>query len=414
MKHLRAVTAVMICLSLFSACSYGNGTTTKTEQGAANTTRSQMNAASHHDARNNVDRAQPRNGNMRANAVKKVLFDNTHGETAGQADWVIDGGFSDFANGLTNAGFTVNELRKSEPITISDLQGYDVFVLPEPNIPFKKSEQEALLQYVQGGGGLFFIADHYNADRNKNRWDATEIFNGYRRGAYGNPTKGMGQEERQSARMADVTSEDWLGRNFGVRFRFNAVGNVVTNKIAPSDQTFGITNQISKVSMHAGSTLAILDPKKVKGIVYLPNQLPKWSHAVDQGVYEGGKDEGPYAAISKLGAGKAAFIGDSSPVEDATPKYRHEETGARKRTHPGFTEQGSNNGKLLVQIVDWLSKKESYTDFTQANIQLDQATSLLPFEQPQQSTEPEHEPWGNTTPGYKWWDSSTFKPGSYK
>ena len=27
------------------------------------------------------------------NAGKKVLFDNTHGQTAGVADWVIDGGF---------------------------------------------------------------------------------------------------------------------------------------------------------------------------------------------------------------------------------------------------------------------------------------------------------------------------------
>ena len=29
-----------------------------------------------------------------------ILFDNTHGQTAGAADWVIDGGFSDYANAL--------------------------------------------------------------------------------------------------------------------------------------------------------------------------------------------------------------------------------------------------------------------------------------------------------------------------
>lgn len=34
------------------------------------------------------------------NNGKKVLFDNTHGQTAGTADWVIDGGFSDFGNGI--------------------------------------------------------------------------------------------------------------------------------------------------------------------------------------------------------------------------------------------------------------------------------------------------------------------------
>jgi len=36
-----------------------------------------------------------------------------------------------------------------------------------------------------------------------------------------------------------------------------------------------------------------------------------------KGVYNGGgRAQGPYAAVSKLGLGKAAFIGDSSPVED--------------------------------------------------------------------------------------------------
>ncbi len=39
--------------------------------------------------------------------------------------------------------------------------------------PYKKSEQDAMLQYVKNGGSIFFIADHYNADRNKNRWDSS-------------------------------------------------------------------------------------------------------------------------------------------------------------------------------------------------------------------------------------------------
>ena len=39
------------------------------------------------------------------NNGKKILFDNTHGQTAGTADWVIDGGFSDFGKGLAGSGF---------------------------------------------------------------------------------------------------------------------------------------------------------------------------------------------------------------------------------------------------------------------------------------------------------------------
>lgn len=347
------------------------------------------------------------------NNGKKVLFDNTHGQTAGTADWVIDGGFSDFGKGLAGSGFDVKELRKSTPITYNDLSGYSVFVVPEANIPYKSSEQAALLQYVQNGGSVFFIADHYNADRNKNRWDSSEVFNGYRRGAWTNPAKGMTTEEATSDAMQNVASSDWLASNFGVRFRYNAIGDVTANDIVAPSQAFGITLGVPTVAMHAGSTVAITDPNKAKGIVYLPKTTTKWSNAVDQGVYNGGgRAEGPFAAVSKVGTGKAAFIGDSSPVEDATPKYKREDTGSSKTTYDGFKEQ--DDSILLVNMVNWLAKQESYTSLNQVSgLQLDQATALLSSETPSQSTEPQPEPWSAPTAGYKWYDTSTFASGSY-
>ncbi|MFQ3544474.1 lamin tail domain-containing protein [Halobacillus rhizosphaerae] len=347
------------------------------------------------------------------NSGKKILFDNTHGQTAGAADWVIDGAFSDFGNALADEGDYVKELRKDSPLTLSDLSTYDVVVIGEANIPYKASEQDALLQYVQNGGSLFFIADHYNADRNKNRFDASEVFNGYRRGAWGNPTKGMGSEEASSEAMNNVASTDWLSNHFGVRFRYNAIGDITADDIVTPDQAFGITSGVSSVAMHAGSTLAVTDPEQTKGIVYLPQTSASWSHAVDQGVYNGGgREEGPFVAVSKVGAGKAAFIGDSSPVEDSTPKYKREETGGSKTTYDGFTEQ--DDSTLLVNLIDWLSVQENYTDLTQVSgLQLDQPTNTLAMEDPQSSTEPESEPWSNPDPGYKWYDPSTFAPGSY-
>ncbi|WP_445671215.1 DUF5689 domain-containing protein [Paenibacillus sp. FSL K6-2862] len=347
------------------------------------------------------------------NAGKKVLFDNTHAQTAGAADWVIDGGFSDFGNALANDGYYVKELRKTTPFTYDDLKEYNVFVIAEPNIPFKTTEQAAMKEYVENGGSIFFIGDHYNADRNKNRWDGSEAFNGYRRGAFEDPAKGMSVEERNSEAMKNVTSSDWLSDNFGVRFRYNALGDIDANIIVPADQAFGITEGVSAVAMHAGSTLAITDPEKAKGIVYLPKTNAKWNNAVDQGVYNGGGiEEGPYVAVSKLGAGKAAFIGDSSPVEDASPKYLREETGARKTTYDGFKE--ADDAALLVNTVNWLATQENYTDLTQVNgLELDSPTALLAFEEPAASTEPQAEPWAAPAAGYKWYDSSTFKPGSY-
>jgi len=345
------------------------------------------------------------------NAGKKVLFDNTHAQTAGAADWVIDGGFSDFGQAIAADGYYVKELRKSSPFTYDDLKDYDVFVVAEPNIPFKQSEQEAMEQYVEDGGSIFFIGDHYNADRNKNRWDGSESINGYRRGAWDNPTKGMNAEE--IAAMQGVVSSDWLSDNFGVRFRYNALGDVTANVIVEPEQAFGITDGVEAVAMHAGSTLAITDPTKAKGIVYVPETNAAWGNAVDQGVYNGGGiAEGPYVAVAKKGKGKAAFIGDSSPVEDASPKYLREETGARKTTYDGFKEQ--DDAVLLLNLINWLAEQEDYTSLAQVTgLQLDQPTVLLPMEAPSASTEPQSEPWSAPAAGYKWYDSSTFKPGSY-
>ncbi|MCJ8014029.1 DUF6359 domain-containing protein [Paenibacillus sp. KQZ6P-2] len=365
---------------------------------------------------------------------KKVLFDETHGQTAGAADWVIDGAFSDFADGLRKANFQVDALQRTLPmnaqsydnpaITLSKLKQYDVFIIGEANIPFKASEQDAMLQYVKEGGSIFFISDHYNSDRNLNRWDSSEVMNGYRRGAFGDSTKGMPTAEAASSAMKDVTSTDWLGQNFGVRFRYNSVGDVTKTDTVKYDQTFGITAGVNDVEMHSGSTLVVLDPKRVKGVVYLPKNVPGWNNAVENsdkknfptgGVYKnGGVDEGPYAAISKLEKGKAAFIGDSSPVEDSSPAYVREDNGGKKTTFDGFKNEGQD-AVFLVQTVEWLAMHEDYTTFENQGITLDSTTPLLgTLEDPATSAEiPGTEPWTTPAAGYKWYDPSTYKAGAY-
>ncbi|BAD65744.1 DNA-binding protein [Shouchella clausii] len=345
---------------------------------------------------------------------KRVLFDNSHGQTAGQSDWVIDGAFSDFADALVENGYYVKEHRSAEPLTSADLDGYDVFIIPEAQIPFKAIEQEEIASFAEEGGGVFFIADHYNADRNFNRLDSNEIMNGWRRGAYDDITKGMSNEEKEA--LEGVVSSDWLAEEFGVRFRYNAIDHTVADSIVSPEEAFGITENISALSIHAGSTLAIIDPNVAKGVAYLPDGLTpeanKWNNAVDQGVYHGGgMEEGPYAAIGKKGLGKAAFIGDSSPVEDATPKYRNEEHGGMKRTYDGFIDQ--DNGAFLVQVVDWLAEQESYTNFAEAGIPLDEPSPLLEMEQPEKTTEPQAEPWRQPQGDYRWYDRSTFAAGSF-
>ncbi|TDQ42761.1 DNA-binding protein [Aureibacillus halotolerans] len=345
---------------------------------------------------------------------KTVLVDNSHGQTAGASDWVIDGAFSDFAEALAEEGYLVREHRSEDDLTIADLQGIDVFVIPEPQIPFTAEEQASILSFTEAGGGVFFIADHYNADRNLNRWDSGEIFNGWRRGAWEDPFKGMNTAEKKA--LEGVTNSEWLSDNFGIQFRYNGINNTVANHIVAPSDTFGITEGVEKVAIHAGATLAITDPTIAKGIVYLPTGLTSeansWGPAVDQGVYFGGGiDEGPFAAISKVENGKAAFIGDSSPVEDATPKYRNEEHGGTKRTYDGFLEH--DDATLLINMMNWLAEEECYKTFAQKNIPLDDVSPLLDMELPEQSTEPQTEPWRSPDAGYLWYDRSTFAPGSY-
>ncbi|TDM23166.1 DNA-binding protein [Macrococcoides canis] len=346
---------------------------------------------------------------------KSILVDNTHGQTAGAADWVIDGAFSDFARGLAGKGYTVKELRQNRAIAYEDISKYDVFIIPEANVPFKEVEQNAITRYVKEGGSVFYIADHYNADRNLNRIDSSEAFNGYRRGAFEDITKGMTLEEKSSEKMVGVKSSDWLSNNFGVRFRYNALNNITANDIVKGNDAMGITDGVNSVAMHAGSTIAITNPDIAKGLIYLPDNLTstdKWGPSVDQGIYfGGGRDEGAYIAVSKLGLGKAAFIGDSSMVEDASPKYKREDSGTTKQTYNGYKEQ--NNALLLNNLVDWLAKDENYTSFREIGIQLDNKSPLLSFEVPNQSVEPQSEPWKLPDATYKWYDESTFKPGSY-
>nr|WP_263314071.1 DNA-binding protein [Mammaliicoccus sp. Marseille-Q6498] len=344
----------------------------------------------------------------------KVLFDSAHGQTAGSADWVVDGGFSDFADELTKENYEVTDLGFNQLLDYDKMKDYQLVVIPEANNPLKKSEQDAIEKYVKSGGSILMISDHYNADRNFNRYDASEVMNGYRRGAFDDPTKGMSQEESSSEKMQNVESRDFLNDLFGLRFRYNALGNIKVDNLASEEDSFGITKGVKAVSMHAGSTIAITDPNKAKGIAFVPN-LSKddaWSHAVDQGVYNGGgKDEGPYIAISKASKGKGAFIGDSSMVEDKSPKYKREDNGETKKTYDGFKEE--DNKKMVMQIVDWLNKHEDDNDLTSMNVKLDKKTPLLNFEQPENSEEVEHEPWGTPKRGYKWYDASTYASGSY-
>lgn len=365
------------------------------------------------------------------NNGKLVLFDNSHGETTGQADWVLDGGFSDFADDLVAHGYTVREYRGIDKdsdgvirfyddrlsqnvalneavITYDGIKNADVFVMAEANRPLTISERAALKQFVDSGKGIYFVADHYNADRNMNTWDSTEVYNGYNRST--STSYNMGGEYGD-LRNPQNANTGWLAENFGIRFRFNAINwTAGLSGIKSSADSEGITAGVLPILMAAGSTLAVVDGTKAKGIVYFgaTDAPTKWASAADQGLYFGGENEGPFVAISKPSLGKAAFIGDSSPIEDLTTKYKNEGSGATKSTHAGYTTAGTA-AVLSVNIVDWLANTETYVGFDGIN-HTQGINTAIPMADVEKS-QSQAEPWA--TPTYDPWNTSTFAYGSY-
>ncbi|WP_299597283.1 hypothetical protein [uncultured Microbulbifer sp.] len=368
---------------------------------------------------------------------KVVLFDVSHGGTEGNADWVVDGAFSDFADALVAAGYTVEEYRGVDKngdgiiqfvddytnpttansnanetvITYSGISHGDVLVLAESNRPFTQNELQALEDFVADGKGIFFIGDHYNADRNLNSWDSTEVFNGYNRstllqfnvgGSYGD------------LRNPGSATAGWLPEQFGIRFRFNAIDwHSGASGIVPAADVEGLTDGVGPVLMAGGATLAVTDPSRAKGLVYFsPNDNPSdWTHAVDSGRYFGGTAEGPYVAIAKSGPGKAAFIGDSSPIEDNSPKYKRQDNGNTKSTYPGWTDAG-NAAQLSLNLVDWLATPESYTHFNSSAHPAGTATPN-PMASEELDDPDNGQPWSTPSSGYNPWDPSTFDYGAY-
>ena len=373
---------------------------------------------------------------------KKVGFDNTHGETAGGADWVLDGGFSDMACALAGQGYTVEEIR-AYPLTTTVLASYQVVVIPEPNIPLTTAEETALESYVSGGGGLLLVGDHYQADRNYNTWDATEVFNGYRRGRYGQTYTSPRYNYNGVTTSTTYTfnnGNDWLASAFGIRFRFNAMDLVdATNNpfqagnpadpldpgILPAAQTFNITSGVNTVATYAGATISIVDPTRAMGIIY-PNKntLKRWasSQSTDPvALYTdttgtpaggtttyGGRNEGAYVAVAKPNAGKVAAAGDSSLWEDATPKYKREDNGNTKATHAGWTDR--DHDTLGINLINWLATPDATVGIPSS---LQQPATPEPYNV-YTISEPLAEPWAAPPAGYYWYDSASFKTGAYK
>jgi hypothetical protein len=239
--------------------------------------------------------------------TKTVMFDNAHCETCGNADWVINGAYSDFAQALRNAGYNVVE--NTSTITSTVLANVDVLVLPEPNTNFTSSEKAAINDFVLNKGkGLYIIADHIVSDRNNDGWDSVEIFNGYQQGQYS-------------------STNEWVGKVFGFRVNENDITQEPMTDVRPHPITSGVTS----VAAWNGATFTITNSSYAQGLVYLTDTAA-----------------GPYVVASQLpSGGRVSAIGDSSPYNDGTGYT----SVANYNSWPQYS-----HSTLAVNTVKWLAK----------------------------------------------------------
>lgn len=289
-------------------------------------------------------------------AKKKILFDNTKNQTAGNADWIIDddqpipspvqagitqattedywqGALSSWGVEMVKRGYAVETLPANGSITYNsssnsqDLSNYDIFVVCEPNNLFTSSEKKAMIDFVQDGGGLFIIADHAEADRDNDGWDALEVWNDFF-SSYNNPfgftfDAGSYMTLDPASNVADLPS------------------NVLLH---------GPAGDVDGIATHGGATLTIDKSanSSVVGLVYVDG-------------YSATGTTGVLAACATYGNGRVVGIGDSSTAEDETA---HDYS----TTYPGWSQPldaGDATGDdavFLTNATIWLGASANETE----------------------------------------------------
>ncbi|WP_224746179.1 hypothetical protein [Mucilaginibacter glaciei] len=281
---------------------------------------------------------------------KKFLFDASHLENAGSADWQIDadgtenvpsytggttvetkaqrfptpsytgitasttedywkGAMSAWAVELVKKGELVESLPSGTALTYGnssnaqDLSNYDVFVVVEPNRLFTAAEKTAIMNFVSNGGGLVMIADHTAATT------AGTDANGY------NPSDRDGDGYDSPRVWNDLMTNNGINNNNPFGFTINYVDisegpstNVYTGSNANAAKVLnGAAGTASKLAFYNGS-VATLTPgtnANVQGLF--------WRNSVTNG-----GTAGVMSLLSTYGSGRIFFVGDSSPSDDGT------------------------------------------------------------------------------------------------
>ena len=263
----------------------------------------------------------------------RVLFDGAHKQVAGNADWIVDshapdpqpanptsatqwnGGISSWGFGLYSSGrYSVKQLPAGAALNFGgggdgDLSKFDVFISDEPGMPFSAVEQSALVQFAQGGGGIFLVSDHSGAVRCSTCTEAWKVINAF----------------------LDVGAAG----AFGVHCDGNSVGagglvGTVAGSALAAPIGAGPFGQGHSLSYHSGSTVSLTAPANAAAGVVVSSSA------------------GGMMAISALpSGGRLVLLGDSSPTDDGT-------CACGAALHAGWTE--TDDSTIILNATAWLAR----------------------------------------------------------
>ena len=255
-----------------------------------------------------------------------ILFDATGHAAIGGADWVVDvhdawpspsnptqeadwaGRYSAWGVDLVLSGdFTVQPLpfldgclTFGDPSNPRDLSNYQVLVMPEPSREYSEQELDAVLQFVEQGGGLFLIANHMGADRDNNGWDAQGVFQALLTQAGGGDLAG-------NPFGLEVDALDWDASE--ALEDANGSLAAASNPDASYPLLDGPYGQVDALGMYMGTTFTLHPDVNASVQAILWAVTPEDPH------------QGVFVAAGEVGAGRFVAIGDSATAEDATTSH---------------------------------------------------------------------------------------------
>ena len=236
----------------------------------------------------------------------RVLYDDTHAQTAGNADWIPSGAYSEMCDMLEDNGFSVDILSEASTdgkFSIEVLSNYQAIILAEPNNPYTEDEIKAIVEFVKNGGGAFIIGDHGNADRNKNGWDAVKIFNVF-------------------------------CPQFGFKFTGNDLYEApVAGRL---NNNHPVMHGVKAIGCWAGSTFDILNSPDAKVVSLLDSRVFK----------------APYILASEFGKGKIVAIGDSSPFDDGVG------SGGNNKLHDSYDSFMYSHPQFAYNSMVWVTNQK--------------------------------------------------------